>query len=189
MDVVRRDVARNRERIEEAARQLIVDGELPGLNAVARAADVGVATVYRHFATVGELEEALVWERFEALGFILRDAEPGQLEHVLTTHFTLLVEDPLFERVTARPVPASARTAQLRDSLIASLEVLLNRARDEGAIREDVGAGEVLMLLCGIAHSTRSSPASLHPSKESLLLRVVLDGLRGPARVTARADR
>lgn len=38
---------------------------------------VGVATVYRHFATVAELEEALVWERFEALGVILRDAEPG----------------------------------------------------------------------------------------------------------------
>ena len=66
--------------------------------------------------------------------------------------------------------------------------MLLCQARDEGAIREDVGAGEVLMLLCGIAHPTRSFPASIHPSKESVLLCVVFDGLRGPARVTARAD-
>jgi AcrR family transcriptional regulator len=182
MSPTARDAAANRDRIETAARRMVDNGESLGLNAVARAAEVGVATVYRHFRSPDELEEALVWNRFDALSDLLHDAGPGQLERALSTHYALLVEDALFERVTARPTPALARTAELRDSLIARLDTVLSAARASGEVRADVGAGEVLVLLCGIAHSARVAGATVGDPFASILLRVVLDGLKGPAR-------
>jgi AcrR family transcriptional regulator len=180
MEPLRRDAARTRERIIDSARAITVDGEIPGLNAVARAADVGVGTVYRHFATIPELEEALVWTQFDTLAEILQSADPDQLEDVFFAHFTLLVEDPLFEKITARATPASARTTELRDSLLTSLDELLLRAAASGHLRPDVAASDVVLLLCGIAHSARAARAGADSPQSRFLLRIMLDGLQPP---------
>ena len=180
MDGQRRDAARNRAHIVEAARGRAAAGEGLALNAVARAADVGVGTVYRHFASVDELEEAVVAERFDELAALLRAAGPGQLEQVLTAHFRLLADDALFERVTARAEPALEQTTRTRDALIADLAELMARTRERGDLRPDVDAAGVLLLVCGLAHAVRSAgvPADSPPGRA--LLRVVLDGLRPP---------
>ncbi|UZN01474.1 TetR/AcrR family transcriptional regulator [Cellulomonas sp. S1-8] len=180
MDGLRRDAARNRARILDAARDLAAQDVPLALNAVARAADVGVGTVYRHFATADELEETLVWEQLDALAEILRHAEPAQLEHVLTAHFTLLVEDAVFERVTARARPVLDRTATTRTALVGRLANLLERARTQGAVRADVDAAGVLLLMCGLAHAVRSAEVAADSVPARALLRVVLDGLRAP---------
>src|SRR3954454_10530708 len=66
--VLRADARRNRQAVIEAARKLFAD---QGLDAqmpdVAKAAKVGVGTVYRHFPTKHDLLAALVAERFERL--------------------------------------------------------------------------------------------------------------------------
>ena len=178
MDTLRRDVARTRLQIIEAARGLASAGESPALNAVARAADVGVGTVYRHFATVAELEESMVWDQFNALGKIIRDAGPEQLAHVLSVHFRLLVEDPLFEKVTSRRQPALERTSQLQTALIENLGELMGRSAELGHLRPDVEPAQVLQLLCGIAHSARAAQAAGDNTDSAVMLRVVLDGLR-----------
>ena len=181
MEPLRRDAARSRERILDAARTLTVDGEGLALNAVARAADVGVGTVYRHFATVAELEEALVWQQFEALAEILSSSGPDELEHVFSTYLMLLMQDPLFEKVTARATPASPQTSLLRNSLIMSLGELMSRAVTSGHLRPDVAASDVVLLLCGIAHSARAAEAAPDSPQSRLLLLVLLDGLRATA--------
>jgi AcrR family transcriptional regulator len=178
MDTLRRDVARTRLQIIDAARTLVAAGESAALNAVARAAVVGVGTVYRHFATVAELEEAMVWDQFDALAQILEDAEPEELAHVLTAHFRLLVDDPLFEKVTSRRQPALERTSQLRTALIESLGGLMDRSATLGHLRPDVEPDQVLLLLCGIAHAARTAQAAGDSTDSALMLRVVLDGLR-----------
>ena len=180
MDALRKDAARNRARIVEAARDFASRGAPLALNAVARAADVGVGTVYRHFATVQELEETLVWERFDALAEILLESGPAQLESALTTHFTLLVEDELFEKVTARAKPALERTAQVRDALVDQLAELLERARAAGEVRADIDAAGVLLLVCGLAHAARSAEVAADSSRARALLRVAFDGMRVP---------
>lgn len=177
MDTIRRDVARTRLHIVEAARTLVAADENLALNAVARAADVGVGTVYRHFASVAELEEAMVWDQFDALAKILHNAGPDQLAHVLTAHFRLLVEDPLFEKVTSREQPALERTSQLRKALIASLGDLMDRSADVGHLRPDIRPAQLLLLLCGIAHSARTAKVSGNSADSVAMLRVVLDGL------------
>ena len=121
MTLLRSDAARNHARILDAARRLTGNGEPLALNAVARAAEVGVGTVYRHFATTAELEETLVWDRFDDLAEILDGAGPGQLERVLTAVFTLLAQDPVFEAVTSRPQFALEQTAALQQALVERL--------------------------------------------------------------------
>lgn len=178
METLRRDAARTRLQILEAARTLVTAGENVALNAVAHAADVGVGTVYRHFATVAELEETLVWDQFDALAKILHDAGPDQLAHVLSAHFRLLVEDPLFEKVTARRQPALERTSQLQNALIENLGELMDRSVALGHLRPDVGPSQVLLLLCSIAHAARTAQAAGDDADSAVMLRVVLDGLR-----------
>src|SRR5258707_7451564 len=73
--VLRADARRNHEAVIAAAKKLFAD---QGLDAqmpdVAKAAKVGVGTVYRHFPTKDDLIAALAAERFERLADQARDA-------------------------------------------------------------------------------------------------------------------
>jgi AcrR family transcriptional regulator len=178
MDGLRRDAARNRARILVAAREATDRGEALTMNAVARAADVGVGTVYRHFATVDELEEVVVWDRFDELERMLDESGPDLFDRSLAAHVALLVADPLFEAVTARPRPVLPATGTRRDALIAGLGRVLERAREEGAVRGDVDAAAVLLLACGVAHSIRSASLSMDSDEAQLLLQILLRGFR-----------
>ncbi|WP_022927437.1 TetR/AcrR family transcriptional regulator [Patulibacter americanus] len=180
MDGLRKDAARNRARIVEAAGDLAARGEPLAFNTVARIAGVGVGTVYRHFTAIEELEEALVWERFDDLDRILRDTGPAELERVLTAHFTLLTEDALFEKVTERPEPALEQTVTKRTALIGRLSELMGRAREHGDLRADIDAQGVLLLVCGLAHAARSAGVAADSPEARILLRVAFDGLRVP---------
>ena len=65
---LRADARRNRERILKAARAVFsAHGRDAHLEDVARRAEVGVGTVYRHFPTKAELLEALAREQFDLL--------------------------------------------------------------------------------------------------------------------------
>lgn len=178
MDGLRRDAARNRDRILEAARELLDRGDDLALNAVARAADVGVGTVYRHFATVEELEEVVVWDRFDELDRLLNEAGPDGFDQALSQHVALLITDPLFERVTARSDAVLPQTVSKRAALLDHLGEVLKDARSEGRVRADVDAAAVVLLACGVAHSIRSAGLAPDSDAARLLLDVVLRGLR-----------
>ncbi|MBB2923635.1 TetR/AcrR family transcriptional regulator [Cellulomonas cellasea] len=179
MEGLRKDAARNRARIVDAARESVARGEPLTLNAVARAADVGVGTVYRHFGCVEELEEVLVWDRFDELAEIMQAPGSARLEAVVAAHFALLAEDELFERVTSRAAPALDRTAAMRTSLVDTLALLVAEARSAGRVRAGVDADAVLVLVCGLAHGVRSAGLAPGSASAQTLLQVVLDGLRG----------
>ncbi|QHC54783.1 TetR/AcrR family transcriptional regulator [Rathayibacter tanaceti] len=178
MDGLRRDAARNRDRIIEAAKELLHRGDELAMNAVARAADVGVATVYRHFATVEELEEVVVWDRFDQLDRLLNETAPDGLDRTLTEHVALLATDPLFERVTARPDAVLPQTAAKRAALLDRLAEVLEDARSRGRVRVDVDAASILLLACGTAHSVRSAGLAPDSDAARILLDVLLRGLR-----------
>ena len=99
----RADARRNRERVLAVARaQFAAKGLDAQIDEIARAADVGVGTVYRHFPTKEALLEALAADRFtrlaewarEALqapdgwqgfcGFLRRSAELGANDRLLS---------------------------------------------------------------------------------------------------------
>lgn len=178
MDELRRDAARNRERILSTAREAAARGETLTMNAIARAADVGVGTVYRHFATVDELEETVVWDRFDELDHLMGQAGPQRLAQTLTAHVSLLVADPLFEAVTARVHPVLAETASKRDALIDRLSHVLVEARADGSARSDIDAAALLLLACGVAHSIRSAQLTMDSEYAQLMIATILRGVQ-----------
>src|SRR4051794_27205946 len=71
---LRADARRNRERVLTAAREVFAEhGPEAQMDDVARRAEVGVGTVYRHFPTKEALIDALVAEAFERLLVVAKE--------------------------------------------------------------------------------------------------------------------
>lgn len=172
---LRRDAARNRERILAAARTLAGTGEPLQLNAVARAAEVGVGTVYRHFGTPEALAEGLVEWRFTELTDAARAAadEPDPvvaLRGFLSAALEAYAADPLFADATIASSPSRPETVALRRELIAALGVLVERV--SGRLRAGLDPTDLMILMCGLGYAAR-----LRPSRGRAYLEAMLDGV------------
>ncbi|MEO3755151.1 TetR/AcrR family transcriptional regulator [Streptomyces sp. B6B3] len=186
---LRADAVRNRERILDAANEAFVaeGGEVP-LDEIARRAGVGNATLYRHFPDRKSL-------LFHVLLYV---------NHRITERARRLLEgdhDP-FEALSEAMLSTAddclgALCIELLDSgvdrehpeLVASRERvfsitqrLIDRARDSGQLRSDIGSGD---LLIAVGRLTRPMPGGLCPGGRTMArrhLQIFLDGLRAPAR-------
>ncbi|MET8870089.1 TetR family transcriptional regulator [Nonomuraea sp. NPDC004580] len=179
---LRKDAARNRRQILQTARAMVDAGATLQLNAVAREADVGVGTVYRHFPTPEALLAALAEERFEAMiaevrrGVAAPDVRAALhtfLDHALTAY----VEDEAFATEALGPAPTTERTRELRDELVGMIRDLLARAVSEGVLRPGLDAPDLLVLLCGVAYAVKNSPYPDDPAVAARYLKALLNGV------------
>jgi AcrR family transcriptional regulator len=174
----RADAQRNRERIVQAARDLVHEpGELK-LNAVAKACGIGQGTLYRHFPT----REDLLVEVYRREVEDLVDTAP----QLLATHEPLDALAAWFDRVAAyarvkRDVFAAGEAATWRDLAAHSLgpigeavELLLAAGRSAGSIRDDAEARDVIVLISWLS---RLDDAELD-ARGPRLLSILVDGLR-----------
>ncbi len=182
--VLRADARRNREAVLAAAKKLFaeegLDAQMPD---IAKAAKVGVGTVYRHFPTKDDLIAALARERFRRLADKVSEALEAEnpwegLCDVIRFAAQIQAEDRgLCEVMGSRPevMDASARAAGL-DKLIARL---VRRAQRSGELRKDVTWQDVPMIACGLGSVTQAEvgPAA---GRWPRLLEIILDGLRAP---------
>ncbi|MFE5539090.1 TetR/AcrR family transcriptional regulator [Streptomyces sp. NPDC056492] len=155
---LRKDAARNWERIIAVARDLVDQGTALQLNDVARRAGLGVGTVYRHFATPEALLESVATPCLEDLAAhgerALADPDPRRaLEEFLTRTVEAQVTDASLAPVTAAAEDALARTTELKTALWSAGRVLLDRAREAGVVRADLAPGDLVPLMCGIAYA------------------------------------
>ncbi|SEL81503.1 TetR/AcrR family transcriptional regulator [Streptacidiphilus jiangxiensis] len=155
---LRKDAARNWDRIVSVARDLVDQGTPLQLNDVARRAGLGVGTVYRHFATPEALLETVATPCLEALAAhgerALADPEPWRaLEAFLTRTLEAQITDASLSQVAAAPTDALARTTELRRSLTTTGTTLLERAHHAGVVRPSLSADDLVPLMCGIAHA------------------------------------
>ncbi|MFG2981765.1 TetR/AcrR family transcriptional regulator [Streptomyces sp. NPDC048258] len=155
---LRKDAARNWDRIVAVARALVDQGTPLQLNDVARRAGLGVGTVYRHFATPEALLETVATPCLEALAAhgrqALADTDPwGALEAFLTRTVEAQVTDASLAPVTAAPADALPRTTELKTSLWSVGTTLLDRATAAEAVRPDLASTDLVPLMCGIAHA------------------------------------
>lgn len=179
---LRADAARNRARVLQVAREQLAAGDDSlQLNAIARLAGVGVATVYRHFPNSHALWEALSAERFRQLVEEARESAAEEdvrvgLRRLVRFTFQQALDDNGFASVLESPRDNEARTRELKAELDLAIAQLLERAREAGAIRRDVEPDDVRRLLCGTVHAVRCGESS--PALTEIYLTVLLDGLR-----------
>ena len=181
---LRADARRNHEAVITAARKLFAD---QGLDAqmpdVAKAAKVGVGTVYRHFPTKEDLIAALVAQRFERLaekareGLEADNAWEGVCELIRFSARIQADDRGLCEVMGSRPDLMEA--AALEAGLPELCDRLVKRAQRSGELRRDLAWEDIPMIACGLGRITQATvgPAT---GRWPRLVEIILDGLRAP---------
>lgn len=182
MSQMRSNSARNRKAILQAARTQRSAGRPLQFNALAAAADVGVGTVYRHFADVEELTETLVLDLFQELQLnaaaAVKSQDPDRVARFFTYALGLLVNDPDFGAVATRQSCALAETSSSRQLLMSAISDLLDSARERGDFVTEFSTGDMVALTCGAAYAVRHSEAP--PDRAAAYLRALLAGAQLP---------
>jgi AcrR family transcriptional regulator len=185
---LRKDAARNWEHIVATARRYVDEGRPLQLNDVARAASIGVATVYRHFPTPEALLETVAAPALEALAEraeqALADPDPWPALHgFLAAGIQVQLTDASVPPVLAAATDALDRTTELKHRVAGLFGRLLDRVHAAGAIDPGVSEADLASLMCGIAYA-----ANVHPALDTTeraatgrrYLDLLLAGLRRP---------
>jgi AcrR family transcriptional regulator len=179
---LRADARRNRERILDVATAVVAQqGTQASLRDIARRAEVGMGTLYRHFATREELLEALLGGRFDRLAeraATLRDARPPH--EALTEWLREFAAGVAVYRGLAASLVATLEddTTSLYAScarMRAAGADLLKRAQETGRIRADVDGTDLFALLGAVASIADTAPSLA--GRRDHLLELVMDGL------------
>jgi AcrR family transcriptional regulator len=180
---LRADAERNRRRILDAARKVFAQQGLgAGVDAVARAAGVGVGTLYRRFPTKQQLLVAVIedgvarlTEEVEALQPV-EDPWEAFAAGLHAFAATIARDRGFFEVIHETPelVPVAA---DAKKRLMAAFDVLLRRAQAAGQVRDDVVVDDV-GALCMVAARLPSWRLAAQPELWTRYLALLLDGLR-----------
>ncbi len=178
----RSDAARNRERLLAAAKAVFsAGGPDASLEAVARRADVGIGTLYRHFPTREALYEAVYRHEVEQLSELAEqlksEASPVEaLRRWLRSNVEFVATKKGMSAALALAAQANTELMAFSyDRLTKAIGALLDRAVKAGEIRGDVGPEDLLRALIGMCylHDQPGWQASV-----VRLLDVFIDGLR-----------
>ncbi|GAA2706006.1 TetR/AcrR family transcriptional regulator [Actinoplanes palleronii] len=185
--VLRADARRNLNLIIATARELFAESGLDvPMEAIARRAGVGVGTLYRRFPDRGELVAAVAAYTFRAVLVDLRAATDATASawdafvRLLTGSENLLLTISLafLSPQAWTAVHAAPESRDVHREMMTALDRLVSDAQREGAIRADVGAGDVLSLVSLVLGSQPSAAGSAERVRHQRWLWLVLDGLR-----------
>jgi AcrR family transcriptional regulator len=160
---LRADARRNRERILEAARIVFArQGGEAQIDDIARAAGVGVGTVYRHFPHKDALLGELVAQKFRGLADNAERALDVEgpwdaFAGLLRTNAALCAGDVGVQEALSRGPAAWEFAAAEIDRLRDVTSKLIARGQKAGVIRPDLVVDDIPMLMCGMS-STMAVP-------------------------------
>jgi AcrR family transcriptional regulator len=176
---MRSDARRNYEKLVSAARDAFAeDGTSASLEDVARRAQVGIGTLYRHFPTRQDLLEAVYVDEFEAMAQSasqLGDLSPWD---ALETWLRQFVRYAATKRAIAEELIVyigqdSDVFGRCRGAITGAGEPLLRRAQEAGVARPDAKFNDVARMIGGIAVIRTSDPEQI-----DRIVGLALDGLR-----------
>lgn len=186
----RADAQRNRERLIETAKAAFTDlGTDVALEEIARRAEVGIGTLYRHFPTRDAIVAAVYRNEVEQLAAaadrLLATMPAGEALH---QWMRLAIDYIATKKLMASALGAMADgTAALYASsgprIVGAMNLLVDRAKAAGDIRADVDADDMLRALVGFAYGN-IKPDGVDPAWRTSALRlidVLMAGLK-PAR-------
>jgi AcrR family transcriptional regulator len=176
------DALRNRERVLEAAKVVFsTGGPEASLEAVARAAGVGIGTLYRHFPTREALFEAVYRREVQQLADLAeqlkQEAQPIEaLRQWMRSNVRFVATK---KGMSAALALAAYKNSELFsysfDQLTQAVGALLDRAIAAGEIRNDITPEDLLRALIGMCYMHDQ------PGWQTSVLRLVdvfTDGLR-----------
>jgi AcrR family transcriptional regulator len=176
----RADARRNYEKVLVAARGAFAEsGESTSLEEIARRAEVGIGTLYRHFPNRQALLEALYVEEVEEVCRVAAELDDGgDPWEALSSWFERFIGYIATKQALASELlnyleKDSPLFTSCRALLFAAGEPLLKRAQESGVVRPDVSIGDVIQMVIGIAKIPTSEPGQAEH-----IVRVALDGLR-----------
>lgn len=182
---LRADARRNRAKVLDAAEAVFAaKGTGAPTEEVARAAGVGVGTVFRHFPTKEALLEAVLYARLhrfvdEAETVVAQDSPDagGAFFTFLTSWIEMSsAKNAYFEALSAAGVNVPKTGSVVGARLLDALGVLLHRAQDAGAVRTDVTVGELIPVIIGTAKAAEHVGADR--GLRDRVIAILFDGLR-----------
>jgi AcrR family transcriptional regulator len=177
---MRADARRNYKRLlTEAKRAFLEHGADAPLEEIARRADVGIGTLYRHFPTRLALQEAVYHEEVDALctkAYELVETEEGG--DVLASWMREFATYAVTKRGLMQTLKdVINRRSELfnrcHDEIRDAAEAVLKAAQAAGTVRPDVEVWDLLRLTHGLSVATEHVPEDT-----DRLLSFLVDGLR-----------
>jgi AcrR family transcriptional regulator len=174
----RADAIRNRERLLATAAQAFATADGPAsLEAIARAAGVGIGTLYRHFPTREALVEAVHragLEEVSALaGELLALHPPVVALRLWMDRYAGFVatKKGMADSLRALFAAGAMHPGNTRARIGGAVDTLLRAGVDDGSLRADVAVDDVVTSLLGI------SLASTSAEQTQRMLDLLVDGL------------
>ena len=171
--------------MEAAEAVFAAKGSSASTEEVARAAGVGIGTVFRHFPTKEALLEAVFIDRLGRLADeanAVRSADdPGA---ALFEFFARVVEqastkNALADALAEAGVDLESSAATVKRNFGDAMAGLLAHAQSAGAVRDDIGTAELLTLLVGASRGAEQLGGD--PDVRARAIAVIFDGLRPAA--------
>jgi AcrR family transcriptional regulator len=159
---LRADAERNRRRLIEAATAMFCDRGLDvGVGEIAQQAGVGRGTLFRNFPTKDHLIAAVVVDRMNdsiaraRIALAAPDPGEGLFELIDQSIGRVAVDRALFDAIGDTWL-TNDEIRVAHTELIGALDALVTRAQASGALRADIGAVDVLMMIKGVCEAMRS---------------------------------
>src|SRR4051794_24676595 len=151
---LRADARRNRERLVQVARQVFAArGSEASMEEIAKAADVGVGTLYRHFPRRIDLVEAVYREDVDGL-VNLAEQQPADTDpwEALTSWLIAFVRYAQSKRTFLTELHEAFEknpdlAVSLREKIARAAGTVLARAQEAGAARADIDQRDLMQLV------------------------------------------
>jgi AcrR family transcriptional regulator len=178
---LRADAARNRARVLEVAYDTFAaEGLSVPIDEIARRAEVGAGTVYRHFPTKEDLFRAVVESRLQHLieegRALLDDPGPGEALFAFLRSMVLdwgATDQGLVDALAGLGIDVDSVAPDADDAFRGLLGELLAAAQGAGTVRADVDVPEIKALMVGC-----QAMQGYDTARAARVTDVVIDGLR-----------
>jgi AcrR family transcriptional regulator len=179
----RADAERNRARLLDAAKAAFASGQTPTLEQIARAAGVGIGTLYRHFPTREALVEALYRKELADLcGAADELLESRAPERALRAWMDVFANYVAAKREMADALRAvfaagSVTVSQAREELTVAVRTILDAGVADGTLRDDVRPEDIVALIVGAFTATSLAGGQ---EQRARMFDLLVDAVRRP---------
>ena len=180
---LRADARRNRARILEAAEKVLVErGTTVSTEEIARAAGVGIGTLFRHFPTKEELIQGVFVTRLHRLADdafrLAESSDPGTALGSFLRQAVAQgeVKNALAAMLISAGVDLHEAAGDAQQEVRRALGTLLRSAQESGTARRDLRVADLIGLLAGTSKAIEY--AGQDAAARERILSVILDGIR-----------